>query len=91
MKTGPKVVDCIFIGYVHNSNAYQFLVHDSNITDIHKNTIMKSRNASFFEDVFPCKFNKEPGSSKLKLETIKEIVKIKMKIVRLNLDTVKKQ
>ena len=24
---GPKTVDCIFIGYAHNSNAYRFLVH----------------------------------------------------------------
>ncbi|KAL6326062.1 hypothetical protein AAG906_000937 [Vitis piasezkii] len=45
-----KTIDCIFIGYAHNSNAYRFLVYESNIPDIHKNTIMESRNASFFED-----------------------------------------
>ena len=72
VKIGPKVVDCIFIGYAHNSSAYRFLVHESNISDIHKNTIMESRNASFFEDVFPCKFKEEPGSSKHKLEPINE-------------------
>ena len=33
---------------------------------------MESRNALFFEDVFPCKFKEEPGSSKRKLETINE-------------------
>ena len=33
---------------------------------------MESRNASFFEDVFPCKFKEEPDSSKRKLETINE-------------------
>ncbi|WJZ99452.1 hypothetical protein VitviT2T_017897 [Vitis vinifera] len=54
VKIGPKTIDCIFIGYAHNSNAYRFLVYESNIPDIHKNTIMESRNASFFEDVFPC-------------------------------------
>ena len=27
VKIGPKTVDCIFIGYVHNSNAYRFLAH----------------------------------------------------------------
>ena len=53
MKIGPKMVDCIFIGYAHNSNAYRFLVYESKISDIHKNTIMESRNASFLEDVFP--------------------------------------
>ncbi|KAL6329980.1 hypothetical protein AAG906_039895 [Vitis piasezkii] len=58
VKIGPKTIDCIFIGYAHNSNAYRFLVYESNIPDIHKNTIMESRNASFFEDVFPCKSKK---------------------------------
>ena len=72
VKIGPKVVDSIFIGYEHNSSAYRFLVHESNILDIHKNTIMESRNASLIEDVFPCKFKEEPGSSKRKLETINE-------------------
>nr|CAN76029.1 hypothetical protein VITISV_016069 [Vitis vinifera] len=53
-------------------NAYRFLVYESNIPDIHKNTIMESRNASFFEDVFPCKSKEEPSSSKRMLETINE-------------------
>ena len=52
--------------------AYRFLVHESNISNIHKNMIMESRNASLFEDVFPCKFKEEPSSSKLVLETIHE-------------------
>ena len=71
VKIEPKTVDCIFIGYAHNSIAYRFLVHESNIPDIYKITIMESRNASFFEDVFPCKFKEEPCSSKRK-ETINE-------------------
>ncbi|WJZ96894.1 hypothetical protein VitviT2T_015540 [Vitis vinifera] len=62
VKIGPKTIDCIFIGYAHNSNAYRFPVYESNIPDIHKNTIMESRNASFFEDVFPCKSKEEPSS-----------------------------
>ena len=70
VKTRPKVIDCIFIGYAHNSSAYRFLVHELNIPYIHKNKIRESRNASFFEDVFPCKSKEEPGSSKHKLETI---------------------
>ena len=37
----PKTVDCIFIGYAHNSTAYRFLAHESNIPDIHKNTMME--------------------------------------------------
>ncbi|WJZ97445.1 hypothetical protein VitviT2T_016048 [Vitis vinifera] len=69
VKIGPKTIDCIFIGYAHNSNAYRFLVYESNIPDIHKNTIMESKNASFFEDVFPCKSKEEPSSSKRMLES----------------------
>ena len=37
---------------------YRFLVYDFKNPEIHKNIIMESRNASFFEDVFPC-LNKE--------------------------------
>ena len=73
VKIGHKTIDCIFIGYAPNSTAYRFLVHESNIPDIHKNTIMESKNASFFEDVFPCKFKlEESSSSKRVLETINE-------------------
>ena len=64
VKIGPKTIDCIFIGYAHNNAAYRFLTHESNIPDIHKNTIMESRNASFFEDVFLCKSKVEQNSSK---------------------------
>ena len=64
MKIGPKTVDFIFIGYAYNSNAYRFLVHESENPDIHKNTIMELRNASFFENVFPCKSKDGSSSSK---------------------------
>ncbi|GKC38309.1 ty1-copia retrotransposon protein [Tanacetum coccineum] len=61
-KIGPKSVDCIFIGYAKNSSAYLFIVHDSKNLDIQKNAVMESRNASFFENIFPC-LKKETGSS----------------------------
>ncbi|GJX20384.1 retrovirus-related pol polyprotein from transposon TNT 1-94 [Tanacetum coccineum] len=61
-KIGPKYVDCIFIGYAKNSSAYRFIVHDLKNSDIQKNTLMESRNASFFENIFPC-LTKETGSS----------------------------
>ena len=64
VKIGPQTVDCIFIGYAHSSAAYRFLVYESNISNIHKNMIMESRNASFFEYVFPCKSKEKPCSSK---------------------------
>ncbi|GJW59316.1 hypothetical protein Tco_0106047 [Tanacetum coccineum] len=61
-KIGPKSVDCIFIGYAKNRSAYRFIVHDSKNPDIQKNAVMESRNASFFENIFPC-LTKETGSS----------------------------
>ncbi|GJU09291.1 retrovirus-related pol polyprotein from transposon TNT 1-94 [Tanacetum coccineum] len=61
-KIGPKSVDCIFIGYAKKSTAYRFIVHESKNPDIQKNTVMESRNASFFEHIFPC-LSKETGSS----------------------------
>ena len=70
VKIEPKTIDCVFVGYTHNSIAYRFLVHESNILNIHKNKIMESRNASFFGDVFPCRSKEEPTSSKQVLEII---------------------
>ena len=52
-KIGPKTIDCVFIGYANNSSAYRFLVHRSEDLDMHVNTIIESRNASFFEYIFP--------------------------------------
>ena len=72
MKISPKMVDCIFIGYAHNSNAYRFLVYEFENPDIHKNTIMESRNASFFENVFLCRFKEGLSSFKGTYETMNE-------------------
>lgn len=65
-------MDCIFIGYAHNSHAYRFLMYEFKNLDIHKNTITKSRNASFFEDVFPCKSKEGSSSSKWTYKTMNE-------------------
>ncbi|GKA37244.1 pol polyprotein [Tanacetum coccineum] len=61
-KIGPKSVDCIFIRYAKNNSAYHFIIHDLKNPDIQKNVVMESRNASFFEKIFPC-LTKETGSS----------------------------
>ena len=66
------MVDCIFIGYAHNSNAYRFLVYESKNPNIHKNTIMESRNASFFKHVFPCRSKEGLSSLKRTNETMNE-------------------
>lgn len=64
IKIRPKTIDCIFIGYANNSSAYWFLVHKFEILDVHVNTIIESRNAYFFEDIFP--YNSARTSSFLK-------------------------
>ena len=73
VKIGPKTVDCIFIGYPPHSTAYRFLVYDSKIPDIQKNTIMESRNVSFFETIFPCNPGiQHPTMSKRTHESIED-------------------
>lgn len=69
-KLGPKTIDCVFIGYAHNSSAYRFLVHKSEVPDIDANTIIESRDAIFFENIFPYKMNNESVSLKRLRESI---------------------
>jgi len=57
-------MDCIFIGYVLNSSAYRFLVYTAEIPDIHVNMIIESRDAVFFEDIFPYKWEEDKTSRK---------------------------
>ncbi|KAA0063949.1 ty1-copia retrotransposon protein [Cucumis melo var. makuwa] len=45
---GSKTFDCIFIGYAQNSAAYRFMC-------LNDKTINESRDAEFFEHVFPLK------------------------------------
>ena len=69
VKIGLKTVDCVFIGYTHNSNAYRFFIHKSDISDMHVNTIIESRNTLFFKEIFPCKPTQETNSLKRNLES----------------------
>ncbi|WVZ07142.1 hypothetical protein V8G54_020488 [Vigna mungo] len=52
-KIGSKTADCMFLGYVEHSAAYRFLVVKSNILE--RNSIIETKNAEFFEHVFPLK------------------------------------
>ena len=56
-KLGPKTFDAMFIGYAKNSVAYRFLVtkSENNLVDV--NTIIETKNADFFENIFPMKLN----------------------------------
>jgi hypothetical protein len=55
LKLGLKTIDCVFLGYAANSPAYKFLVVRSDSPDVNVDTIVESRDATFFEDIFPLK------------------------------------
>ena len=52
-KLGPKIVDCVNLGYAMNSVGYRSLVVKSEVPDMKVCTIMESKDATFFEDIFP--------------------------------------
>ena len=52
-KLGSKTVDCVFLGYAHHNTAYRFVVVKSEAPDVMVDTILESRNATFFENIFP--------------------------------------
>jgi hypothetical protein len=54
-KLGPKIVDCIFLGYSFHNTGYRFLIIKSGVPDMYVDTIMESRDATFFENEFPMK------------------------------------
>lgn len=50
-KINPKTVDAIFVGYFSKSNINRFLVANSVMNDISNNTLIKARDAIYFENV----------------------------------------
>ena len=52
-KFRPKTVDCVFLSYAIHSVGYRFLIVKSGVPDMHVGTIMESRDAIFFENIFP--------------------------------------
>ncbi|KAL0348559.1 UNVERIFIED_CONTAM: Retrovirus-related Pol polyprotein from transposon TNT 1-94 [Sesamum angustifolium] len=72
---GTKTFDCAFIGYAQNSAAYRFM-------SLHDNSICESRDAEFFELIFPlnkeldnqiASLNKFDSSSNSSMENVVEI------------------
>ena len=52
-KFGPKTVDCVFLAYAIHIVGYRFLIVKFGVPDMHVGTIMESRDAIFFENIFP--------------------------------------
>ena len=49
----------MFISYAENSATYKFLVTKSENSLVDVNTIMETKNADVFENIFPMKLNGE--------------------------------
>ena len=54
-KLGPKTVDGVFLGYAIHNVCYRFLIINSSVPDMAVDTIMESRDATFFENEFSLK------------------------------------
>jgi hypothetical protein len=52
-KLGPKIVDCVFLGYAFHNIGYRFLIINSGVPDMLVGTIMESKDAMFFRTNFP--------------------------------------
>ena len=47
-KLGPKTIDCIFLGHAIHNVGYRFLIINSSVSEMTVDTIMESRDATFF-------------------------------------------
>ena len=66
----PKTFDATVIGYVENSVAYMFLIITSENGLVEVNSIIETKNADFFENIFPWKTNtKQQVQSNLTIES----------------------
>jgi hypothetical protein len=54
-KLGPKIVDCILLGYAHHNMAYKFLVIKSETPEILVDSLLVSRDVTYFENIFMMK------------------------------------
>jgi hypothetical protein len=51
-KLGPKTVGCVFLGYAFHTIVHRFVVIRFGVPDLLVSTIMESRDATFFENIF---------------------------------------
>jgi hypothetical protein len=54
-KLGSKTVDCVSLGYAHQSIAYRFLAIKFEVPDVHVDSFLESHDVTFFENIFPMK------------------------------------
>jgi hypothetical protein len=54
-KLGPKIVNCVFLGYAHHSIVYRFLVMKSEVPNVHVHIFLESCDVTFAKNIFPIK------------------------------------
>jgi hypothetical protein len=54
-KLGPKIVDCVFLGYAPCSIVYKFLVIKLEVSYVHVDTFLEPHDITFFENFFSMK------------------------------------
>jgi hypothetical protein len=69
-KLGPKIVECIFLGYAQHSVAYKFLIIKSEIPNVHANTMTESGDTIFFKNIFPAKDSVASSSQPTYISTL---------------------
>ena len=66
----------MFIGYAENSATYMFLVTESKNSIVDVNTIIETKNADFFENIFPMKLNGEQQVQKTNRESLLNLLNL---------------
>ena len=74
----------MFIGYVENSATYRFLVTKSKNNLVDVNTIIETKNANFFENIFLMKLNGEQQVQKTSRDKSIEPSKFEPRISKIN-------
>ena len=75
-KLRPKTVDCVLLGYAFHSVGYRFLIVQSEISDVNVDTIMESKDATFFEDIFPFKATSSSSIQEIPTSSSEDLTKI---------------
>ena len=52
-----ETVDCVFLGYAIHNVGYRFLIINFSVPEMAVDTIMESRDATFFKNEFPMKMH----------------------------------
>ena len=71
-----KTVDCVLLGYAFHSVGYRFLVVKSEVPDVNVGMIMESKDATFFEDIFPMKDMPSSSNQEIPNTSSQELVDI---------------